>query len=76
MCLSIIANGWEDGKNTHVSVFAHMMKGEFDSHLQWPFKGEITVQLVNQKDRGEHHQYYLVESSDAEEDGYNEVFAM
>ena len=75
MCLSIIANGWGDGKNTHVSVFAHMMKGEFDSHLQWPFKGDITVQLVNQKDGGEHHQYYLVEASDAEEDGYNEVFA-
>ena len=46
-----------------------------DSHLQWPFKGDITVRLINQKEGGEHYKENLVESSDAEEDGYNEVFA-
>ena len=64
-----------DGKNTHVGVVFRMMKGEFDSHLQWPFKGDITVRLINQKEGGEHYKENLVESSDAEEDGYNEVFA-
>ena len=43
MCLKIAANGWGDGEGTHVSVSVYMMKGEFDSHLKWPFKGEITV---------------------------------
>ena len=31
-----------------------MMKGEFDDRLKWPFRGEITIQLVNQKEGGEH----------------------
>ena len=52
-----------------------MMKGEFNSYLQWPFKGEITVRLVNQKEGGEHYEENLVEVSDAAVDGYNEVFA-
>ena len=55
MCLCIYANGWGDSKDTHVGVALYMMKGEFDSHLQWPFKGEITVQLVNQKEGGKHY---------------------
>ena len=49
MCLSIHSNGWSKGKGTHVGVVVHMMKREFDSHLKWPFKGEITVELVDQK---------------------------
>ena len=52
MCLRITANGWGSGEGTHVSVGVYMMKGEFDSHLKWPFKGEITVELVNQKEGG------------------------
>ena len=43
MCLAIFANGWDTGEGTHVGLAIHMMKGEFDSHLKWPFKGEITV---------------------------------
>ena len=54
MCLCITANGWGDGVGTHVGVAVFMMKGEFDSHLKWPFKGEITVQLVHQKEGREH----------------------
>ena len=53
MCLSIDANGWGDGAGTHVGVGVFMMKGEFDSHLKWPFMGEINIQLVNQKEGGE-----------------------
>ena len=64
MCLNIVANGWGSGKYTHVSMTVHMMKGEFDSHLQWPFKGEITVQLVNQKEGGEHYERKPVEHRD------------
>ena len=53
MCLKVTANGWGSGKGTHVSLGVNLMKREFDSHLQWPFKGEITVELVNQKEGGE-----------------------
>ena len=35
-------------QGTHVSVFTCLMRGEFDSHLKWPFRGDITIQLLNQ----------------------------
>ena len=56
MCLKIYANGNGYCNGTHVSVFVSMMKGEFDSHLQWPFKGEVTVQLVNQREGGDNYE--------------------
>ena len=67
MCLEIDANGWGSGEGTRVGVALYMMKGEFDSHLKWPFKGEITVELVNQKEGGENYETNLVEHSDAVE---------
>ena len=50
MCVNIDPNGWHGKKESYVGVGVHMMKGEFDSHLKWPFKGEIIVELVNQKE--------------------------
>ena len=64
MCLKVTANGWGSGKGTHVGLAGYLMKGEFDSHLQWPFKGEITVELVNQKEGGEN---YAVSYTNSEE---------
>ena len=55
MCLSVDANGDGTGKGTHVSVFTCLMRGEFDSHLKWPFRGTVTIQLVNQLEDKEHH---------------------
>ena len=60
MCLRIYASGLGDAKGTHVSIYVHMMSGEFDSHLQWPFKGEIRVQLINQKEGGKHFEHTIV----------------
>ena len=45
MCLNVFANGIGKGKNSHVSVFANLMKGDFDSELQWPFQGDVIVSL-------------------------------
>ena len=55
MCLRVYANGDGTGKGTHVSVFTCLMRGEFDSHLKWPFQGTVTIQLVNQLEDKEHH---------------------
>ena len=49
MCLRVDANGWGRGSGTHVSVIIHLMRGEYDDHLLWPFRGEITVQLINRR---------------------------
>ena len=55
MCLIVDANGEGDGEGTHISVGTCLMRGEFDSHLKWPFRGTVTVQLVNQLEDREHH---------------------
>ena len=47
-CVSVYADGW-DGKGTHVGVGVHMMQGEYDDNLKWPFKGKVRVQLLNQR---------------------------
>ena len=62
--LEFNANGVGSGKDSHVSVYIYMMKGEFDDHLKWPFRGEITVQLVNQKEGGENIERKPLELTD------------
>ena len=46
MCLTVYANGVGKGKYSHVSVFATLMKGEYDDDLSWPFKGHVDVELL------------------------------
>ena len=54
MCIRMDPKGNADGKGTHVSVFTCLMKGPFDDHLKWPFRGEITIQIVNQNGDHDH----------------------
>ena len=54
MCLRVHCNGKGSGNGTHVSVFVHLMHGEFDDQLKWPFRGEVTIQLLNQGGRRRH----------------------
>ena len=55
MCLRVDVNGRGDGKGTHVSVYAYLMRGDNDNNLKWPFKGTIKVSLLNQLEDGQHH---------------------
>lgn len=52
MCISVDANGSEEVQDTHVSVYVNLMKGEYDNHLQWPFRGSIYIELCNQRNPG------------------------
>ena len=54
MCVCVYPNGCGVGKGTHVSIFTYMMQGPFDDHLKWPFRGEITIQIVNQAGDHDH----------------------
>ena len=54
MCLNVDANGYGEGKGTHVSVFVYLMRGEFDNHLKWPFRGHVTVAMLNQREDNDH----------------------
>ena len=55
MCLWVHANGRHEAKDTHVSVYVRLMRGDNDDNLKWPFKGTIKVSLLNQLEDGQHH---------------------
>ncbi|XP_064385342.1 uncharacterized protein LOC135334183 isoform X2 [Halichondria panicea] len=59
ICLSVIANGTAAGKGTHVSLGVQFMRGEFDDSLKWPFRGIISVRLLNQVNSKEHETYSI-----------------
>ena len=54
LCLRVDANGYGSGEGTHIAVFAHLMVGEFDDILKWPFLGKVIVQLVDQEGGKDH----------------------
>ena len=68
MCLRVDANGYGVRKNSHISVYLYMMRGEYDDSLRWPFQGDITVQLLNQVGGSEHHEVavHFIDSADNE----------
>ena len=47
MVMSIYPNGYGSRKGTHLSLFVHILRGEFDDKLRWPFDGEVTIQAYN-----------------------------
>ncbi len=55
MCLRVDANEVGDGEGTHVSCYIYLMRGVFDYHLKWPFRGAITITLLNQREDKNHH---------------------
>ena len=51
MCLRVYLNGDGSGKETHLSFFLTLMKGEYDALLQWPFSLPVTLMLLDQDKR-------------------------
>ena len=53
MCLAVHPNGFTDtAKGRFVSIYLHMLNGEHDEKLTWPFQGAvITVLIVNQRNK-------------------------
>ena len=47
MTLRVVCNANSSDKGTHVSLYVYLIKGENDDKLTWPFKGDLTIQLLN-----------------------------
>ncbi|KAF6020546.1 hypothetical protein EB796_021137 [Bugula neritina] len=47
MCARVFVNGDGSGKNTHISLFFVVMKGEYDALQTWPFQKKVTMKLRN-----------------------------
>ncbi len=43
-------NGVGDGSGRYVSLFVHMMQGEYDDILRWPFTGTVTLSIMDRSD--------------------------
>ena len=57
LCLRINLNGVDSGVGKHLALFVHMMQGDYDTTLKWPFTGKITLSILDQSDASEssHH---------------------
>lgn len=54
LCLRVFPSGYEDARETSMSVFIQHMNGPYDDKLSWPMQGSVVIQLLNQvKDK--HH---------------------
>ena len=50
MKVIIYPNSDGNGKNTYLSVFIKVMKGEYDAILPWPFKKKVKFELIDQQE--------------------------
>lgn len=48
MCVIVEAQGVSKAKGAYVSIYAHLMRGEYDDNLPWPLVGTVTFELLNQ----------------------------
>ena len=60
LCIGVNANGYDNAKSTHMSVYAYLMKGECDSVLDWPFEGDIIIELINWREDMHHLSHTIV----------------
>ena len=59
LCVAVHANGTSCGSVSHLSVAVHVMCGENDHNLAWPFSGEMVLELLNQDEDRYHHKKHL-----------------
>ena len=48
MCARIYLNGDGNGRNTHLSLFFVILRGDYDALLKWPFRQKVTFILIDQ----------------------------
>ena len=67
MWLKVYANGYGNGKGTHVSVILVLLKGPHDDELQrsgnWPLRGIFMIELLNQVGDSNHRMHNISYSS-------------
>ncbi len=50
-CLGVVANGHGIGHGSHVSAFIFLMSGDYDDYLTWPFRGSISIEMLDHQDK-------------------------
>ena len=60
-------------EHAHISVCVHLMKGENDDCLGWPFKGSLTVRLLNWIEDKNHLELTFSTTSAADPQSFSRV---
>jgi TNF receptor-associated factor 4 len=68
LVMVIFPNGYGEDEGDCISCFVCLLPGEFDDILEWPLRGEITVELLNQLEDVNHTKITL--SIDEENEFY------
>lgn len=50
LCLRVNLNGVGSGVGKYIALFVHMMRGDYDDLLKWPFTGKITLSILDQSE--------------------------
>ena len=53
--LIVYPNGNGTGRQSHLSIHSQLIRGKFDNELEWPFEGDIRVELLNWREDKNHH---------------------
>ena len=62
MRLIVYLNGYDIGKGTHMSVYIHLMRGELDDVLKWPFDRQVDFVLIHQDNQRKYFKFSLFEA--------------
>ena len=54
LSLLVYPNGRDKWKNKYISLFVHLMKGDNDDSLTFPFRGDLLIQIVNWRENKNH----------------------
>ncbi len=50
LCMRIYLNGVGSGVGKNVALYVHMVQGDYDHTLDWPFTGKFTLSILDQSD--------------------------
>ena len=65
MYAEVTAGGEGVGQGTHVSLMLYILRGEHDDCINWPFRGNVTIWLLNERRRDGGHFEVCVDFTDA-----------
>ncbi len=54
LAVEVDAYGSSVGQGSYVSVYVQILRGENDEKLQWPFRGSVSIKLLNGRRDGGH----------------------
>ncbi|XP_068674158.1 TNF receptor-associated factor 6-like [Montipora foliosa] len=57
LCMRINLNGVDSGVGKFIALFVHMMQGDYDNILEWPFTGRIALSILDQREGVEFRQH-------------------